>query len=178
MLKRINNIVKTCRRSLSKKLDGQSLGLPKHHKYSGQGVIEITAMLIVFTILISIVMSFSAFLYLQHAMITAAREGTRIAALNGDLGDADSQDAGTTTVQNYVINSASSLSGQTLTADDITVTAPDPDGTTGERTVTVTINYDMENPVNIGGFLTALGADGSVFDTFPVVATATMRYEE
>ncbi len=178
MLNRINNFVTAYRSSLSRLLNAKALGLSKHSKKSGQGVIEITAMLIVFTILISVVMSFSAFLYLQHAMITSAREGTRIAALNGDLGDTDTQDTGTTAVQQYVINSAQSLSGQTLTEDDITVTAPDPDGTTGERTVTVTINYDMQNPVNIGGLLTALGADGSVFDTFPVVATATMRYEE
>jgi len=144
----------------------------------GQGVIEIIGSLIVFTIMLSLMMSVSVYLYIQHAMVSVAREGARSASLNTKIGDTATTNAGITETRTYVKNSAQAIAGSTLTDGEITVTPPSAGGTLGQRTVTVTINHSMTNPVNIAGMLDALGADGEAFRNIPVSATATMRYEE
>lgn len=144
----------------------------------GQGVIEIIGSLIIFTIMLSLMMSVSVYLYIQHAMVSVAREGTRSASLNTKLGETATSNAGISETRTFVKNSALQIAGSTLTDGEITVTPPSPTGTLGQRTVTVTINHTMNNPVNIAGFLEALGADGEEFRHIPVSATATMRYEE
>lgn len=144
----------------------------------GQGVIEIIGSLIIFTIMLSLMMSISVYLYVQHAMVSVAREGTRFASLNTEIGATATQQAGIDATVAYVKSSAASIAGTQLTTSEISVTAPSATGVTGQRTVAVTISHDMNNPVNIAGFLDALGADGSSFETIPVSATATMRYEE
>lgn len=148
----------------------------KAHK--GQAIIESTVSIILFAMLIALVMTVTLYLYIQQAMVTAAREGARMASLNADM--ATDEAAGTTTVKEYVKNEIAALTGQTATDDDITVLGPSSSAnqTAGERTVTVSINYTMDNPVNIAGFINALGGDGSAFDNIPVQSSATMRYEE
>ena len=147
-------------------------------KHRGQGVLEITASLIMFTIMIALTMSISAYLYTQHAFVTAARDGARKAAVNTDLGDPATEATGITDIQNEVIDSVAQLTGQLVDEDNITVTPPDAAGTPGDRTVSVVINFDMDNPVNIAGLLGAMGAGGDDFATIPIFSTATMRYEE
>jgi hypothetical protein len=146
----------------------------------GQAVIESIASIILFTMMLGLVMAITVYLYFQQALVTAAREGARQAALNADIGSAGSEGNGIGTVQNFVINQVQQTTGQTLAAADITVTPPSasPDQTPGNRTVNVQITWNMTNPVGVGNFVEALGGDGEPFKTIPVSATATMRYEE
>lgn len=146
----------------------------------GQGVLELTATIIMFVAMIALIFSTSSYLYLQHAMVSVAREGARTASLNPDLGSADAGEvnAAEDEVVEYVQNSATSLTGQALDEDDITVMAPDQGLPADDQTVTVQINYQMENPIPVAGFLQAFGASGEGLDTIPVFATATMRFEQ
>lgn len=149
---------------------------------SGQAVIEIIAGVVIFTIMMSLIMSISAYLYFQQALVTAAREGARHASFNSDLGEGGSEQAGSGEVQTYVENTILQLTGQQASPGVATITVVPPsqsaDQTSGKRTVSVNIEWQMENPIGIAGFLDALGTDGDAFRTFPVYATATMRYEE
>lgn len=141
----------------------------------GQGIIETVFMLIIFTALFAFLASISSYLYLQHAMITAAREGVRVAAVDPDM----AAGGGVSDVQAYVQNAVMQLCGQEIDAGDVIVTPPDPAGIPGERTVQVEINYDMQNPVNVAGLMGALGASNTeTYATIPVYASAVMRYEE
>ncbi|MEM0952449.1 MAG: TadE family protein [Cyanobacteria bacterium P01_H01_bin.74] len=150
--------------------------------YRGQAVIEIIASLIIFTVMVSLTFTVSAYLYLQHAMTTAAREGARQAALNADIGDTSTEDTGISAVETYVENEIFQLTGQPFDSGTASITVRPPSASanqaSGSRDVRVDINWTMANPVNISGFFSALGADGSAFERIPVVATATMRYEE
>lgn len=149
---------------------------------SGQAVIEMVAGIVMFTLMLALIMSLSVYLYFQQALITAAREGARQASLNSSLGSGGSEQAGITAIQNYVATSIQNLTGQVASPAVATITVIPPSEsavqTAGDRTVTVNIQWQMENPVGVAGFLDSLGADGTSFRTFPVFATATMRYEE
>ncbi len=154
----------------------------RHKAASGQVVIESIASIIIFTILLATVMSITVYLYFQQALVTAARDGARQASLNTALGTVSTESAGMTFVENYVANEIEQLTGQVSSPGNSTITVVPPSDspvqTPGQRTVSVTIQWQMKNPIGIAGFLNALGADGSAFDTIPVGATATMRYEE
>lgn len=149
---------------------------------SGQAVIEIIAGIVIFTIMMSLIMSISAYLYFQQALVTAAREGARHASFNSDLGEGGSEQAGSNEVRAYVQNTILQLTGQQASPSIATITVVPPsqsaNQTSGRRTVSVNIVWQMKNPIGIAGFLDALGTDGDAFRTFPVYATATMRYEE
>jgi hypothetical protein len=148
----------------------------------GQAILESIFGIIMFTIILTLTMSITAYLYFQQAMVTAAREGARQAALNTEIGTSATESAGIAYVRSYVIDEVKHLTGQTFDSDIATITVIPPsqseDQTPGQRMVSVSINWQMKNPINISGFLNALGADGSAFDTIPVKAMATMRYEE
>lgn len=154
----------------------------KRKPASGQALIESLASIIIFTILLSLVMSLTAYLYFQQALVTAAREGARQAALNSDIGATTTEATGVSYVKNYVTDEIKQLTGQTYDAATATITVNAPsqsaNQTPGQRMVSVNINWKMQNPINIAGLLNALGTDGSAFGTIPVSATATMRYEE
>lgn len=151
-------------------------------KKSGQAIIESIVGILIFTILLALVVSITAYLYFQQALVTAAREGARQASLNADIGAPGTENAGVSYVQNYVIDEIQQLTGQTYDGNNATivVTPPSqsPNQMSGKRMVTVTIDWKMKNPVNIAGLLNALGANGSAFEVIPVHAMATMRYEE
>ena len=152
---------------------------PVKRGQKGQAVIEILASIIIFTIMLALIMTVSAYLYVQHAMISAAREGARMASLNADLGTAAGQGAGEDSIVAYVQDSVQKLTGQNIDAADITVEPPDLAAASGAKQVRVTINYQMNNPIPIAEFLTALGVDDtSGIAQIPVTATAAMRYEE
>jgi hypothetical protein len=149
---------------------------------SGQVVIEVIVGIIIFTIMLALVMSISVYLYFQQALVTAAREGAREASLNNEIGLGGSEAAGTANIRAYVENTIEKLTGQEATPGVATITvippSQSPNQTSGNRTVTVNIQWQMQNPIGIGNMLDALGTDGDRFKTFPVYATATMRYEE
>lgn len=148
-------------------------------KSKGQGVIEITGSLIIFVIMICLMMTISMFLYVQHAAVSAVREGTRFAALNPEIGQASTQQAGITQVQNYVITTVQQLSGMNITANQITVTPPDPTAPQGQRSVRVNIQFNMQNPIPIGDFVAAFGAQNTdSLNNIPISAFAIMHYEE
>lgn len=144
----------------------------------GQGVIELTASLIIFVLMIAIMMSISAYLYTQHAFVTAARDGARKAAVNINLGDPSTEATGVQEIEAEVINSVAQLTGQSIDAENIVVTPPDAGAAAGDRTVSVDIAWDMPNPVNAAGFVEALGGNGEAFRDIPIFSTSTMRYEE
>lgn len=154
----------------------------KHGAQSGQAIIEMVAGIVMFTIMLALVMSISVYLYFQQALVTSAREGARMASLSNALSAGGSEQTGINEIKDYVTTTIRNLTGQQASPEIATITVLPPSQsevqTTGERTVTVNIEWQMKNPVAIGKFLDALGADGSKFKTFPVYATATMRYEE
>lgn len=144
----------------------------------GQAVLEITASLIIFVIMLSIIMSISLYLYVQHAAVSTVREGARFASLNTDIGNPATEGVGISAVQAYVQNTATQLAGLTLNAEDVVVTPPDPAGIQGERNVQVEMTFNVTNPIGISGFLSAFGVEGNSFEEFPIHAEAIMRYEE
>lgn len=148
----------------------------------GQVVVESIVSIIIFTMMLAFIMSFSVYLYFQQALVTTAREGARQASLNSDLGSTTTQSNGINYVTNYVENEFKQLTGQTYSATMATITVTPPSAsanqTPGYRTVAVTINWKMKNPIGIAAMLNAMKIDGSAFDTIPCYATATMRYEE
>ncbi len=151
-------------------------------RQSGQAIIEMIGGMIIFTLLLAMVMSLSMYLYFQQALVTAAREGARHASLNNNLGSTSTERTGISEIQSYVTTSIRNLTGQTVSPSVATITVSPPSEsasqTIGNRTVTVSIQWRMTNPLGVANFLNALGANGDNFRTFPVAASATMRYEE
>lgn len=146
----------------------------------GQAVIESIASILLFVMMLGLVMAISVYLYFQQALVTAAREGARQAALNADLGEVATEGSGVADVKDYVRQQIAQTTGQDVAASDITVWAPSDsaDQTPGNRTVTVRIDWELQNPVGVGNFISALGGDGAPYATIPVTAQATMRYED
>lgn len=151
-------------------------------KHSGQAIIEMIGGMIIFTLLLAMVMSLSMYLYFQQALVTAAREGARHASLNNNLGSTSTERTGISEIQSYVTTAIRNLTGQTVSPSVATITVVPPSEsasqTVGSRNVTVSIQWRMTNPLGVANFLNALGANGDNFRTFPVAASATMRYEE
>lgn len=149
---------------------------------SGQVIVESIASIIIFTILLSLIMSISVYLYFQQALVTTAREGARQASLNSELGSTSTQATGISYVTSYVQNEFLQLTGQSYSSSMATITVTPPSASTnqtpGYRTVTVSIDWKMKNPIGIANLLNAMHMDGSAFDTIPCHASATMRYEE
>jgi len=144
----------------------------------GQGIIEMIASLLMFMLLISLVVNISTYLYVQHSMVTAAREGARVASLNEDIGSPSSASSGITDVRDHVIDMVSSTTGITLANNNITVTPPDPSEPTGERTVSVEISMTFDQILPSAEFASAI-SQSSVEEETPLLhAEATMHYEE
>ena len=127
------------------------------------------------SLMFALVCSGFVFLYTQTTLISAARQGARVAAVNMDL--ASNPSSVQTAVYDQVNTYFQQTTGQTLAASDVTVTGPT-GATVGQRNVQVTVQYSMPNPLGVAGLLSALGGDGAPWQSFPVSATATMRYEE
>lgn len=142
----------------------------------GQGTIEFLASLVFFCLLLVGFSSLSAYIYLEHGLVTAAREGARLAALSDGLSGSDVAGA-TGDVQQRVIAVMQASTGQILDAADITVIPPDSADPYGERMVRVRIDASMESPLSVGTIFQGFGATHSNW-TLPLVAQATMRYEE
>ena len=160
----------------------QSVNSIKRKALSGQVVVESIVSILIFVIMLSLIMSISMYLYFQQALVTTAREGARQASLNSDMGATGTQQAGINYVSSYVQNEFKQLTGQTYSPTMATITIIPPsqsaNQTPGYRTVTVTVDWKMKNPIGIAKLLNAMNVDGSAFDTIPCHATATMRYEE
>jgi hypothetical protein len=140
----------------------------------GQAAVEIIPVIFLFVCMLTGLVGISIYLYLQHALITAAREGARIGALDPDLGGV-SQQAGIERIRERVQEIMAGSTGQNVPDSDIAVTPPDPTAATGDRQVRVVIDYRMPNPLQISKTLTG---DDSGDATINLHASATMRYEE
>jgi Flp pilus assembly protein TadG len=163
----------------------KAVSYPRRKAASGQAVIESIVSIILFVMLLALVMSISVYLYFQQALVTAAREGARQASLSSSIGTSSTESSGISSVQSFVQTEIQQLTGQTYSPSvaTITVTPPSntsvsPDQTPGRRNVRVVIQWQMQNPIGISGFINALGGNGNAFNKIPVTATATMRYEE
>lgn len=149
---------------------------------SGQAVIECVGSLILFTLMMTIMVSITAFLYFQQALVTAAREGARQASLHPAFNSPATEGQGINQVRTLVARQIQQLTGQVYDPDSATITVVPPsesdDQTPGQRTVSVIIRWQLANPVGVSGFMNALGANGETFRSIPVGAIAVMRYEE
>jgi hypothetical protein len=148
----------------------------KNRPHRGQGILESVFGMVMFVSMIALTCTICMMLFLQNALVGAARQGARVASINPDYGAGNTSTANTA-VKSVVKTFMAQTAGQTLTDNQVTITAPT--GTIGQRNVTVRINYSLTNPVPIAGFLSGLGATGtSSLATIPLVAQASMRYED
>jgi hypothetical protein len=165
-----------CFRAVLRNLGAKNLLHSKAAK--GQAAVEMVGNIIIFAIMLCMVTGLSCYLYLQHTLLTAAREGARTGALHAGFGSGDTASA-EAAVRQKVKDLMLTTAGQTLVDGDIDVTAPDPADTDGDRSVGVSITYNVANPVNVADFVMALsGTDHAGLRTFSLQATAQMRYEE
>lgn len=148
----------------------------KRRSRSGQAVVELCFSIIMFTIMLAMIATLCLYLYMQNSVITAAREGARVAASDINFQSSSTSSTAITNVQNHVISFFQQTTGQTLGSGNISVTGPS-GSTTGYRNMVVTVTYTLTNPINISGFMQALGA-GPGLGSFNLSATATTRYEE
>lgn len=152
----------------------------RHGKYSraekGQAVVETVVSMIIFSFMVGGIAALSAYLYMQHSLVSAARFGSRKASINSDIGNGNFAQ-GEQDITDDVIDFWAATTGQEITADDVTVDGPN-GAQQGERTVTVTVNYELQNPVNFDGALQAIGAGPSGLGQIEMAASATMHYEE
>lgn len=144
----------------------------------GQAVVEMVGNIIIFAIMLCMVSGLSCYLYMQHTLLTAAREGARTGALHAGFGSGDTATA-EAAVRQKIKTFMLATAGQTLADGDIDVTAPDPADTDGDRAVGVSITYNFPNPINVADFVMALtGTDPTGLRNFTLQASAQMRYEE
>lgn len=142
----------------------------------GQAVLEVILSIIMFVILFLGISAVSLYLFVQCSLVSAARDGARTAALNLQLGDPATQSTGVKAVQDSVIAFAKNTAGVSLSYPNITVAGPT--GAIGNRQVTVTINYQFNNPVPLQSFLTSLNATYAGLDKIQLSSSASMRYED
>jgi Flp pilus assembly protein TadG len=155
----------------------------KREKAKGQAIIELIGNIVIFSVMIALVATLSSYLYLQHVVLTAAREGARTGALSNAFAQGnDSQ--GITEVQDAVRDFMAQSAGQSLTSDNSTITVTPPQdeaegGVFGQRSVTVNIEYELTNPVPIADFIEGLtGGSYENLRKIPISAEASMRFEE
>jgi hypothetical protein len=147
----------------------------------GQAIVEAVGTVVVTSIMIGLLTGASYYLYVQQALITAARDAARIASVSSTLGDPATQAAAKTEVINYVKDYIEDTLGQTVGSQAVTVTPPSANGNQGSRQVTVEIAYDLETPavaVSLMSSFSHSADNGLAIASFPVYAKATMRYEE
>jgi Flp pilus assembly protein TadG len=156
----------------------------------GQAVIELILSIVMFAIMFTLIATISVYLYMEHALVSAVREAARTGAKDQNYASGATS-TGNTNVTNALTNYMSSTTGQTLTTGSggntqVGITPPDFVGQAyGSRTISVSVTYNITNPIQIADFLEALpgggGAGSGTWDRIryiPVKAAATMRYEE
>lgn len=154
------------------------MAFKRNLKKRGQGAVETLMSMLVFVMMLGTLVSFSLYLFMNHTLFTAAKEGARMASIESRLATAATQAAGIANVRTWVKNFMSGSSGQQLADANITVTGPT-GAVVGSRTVTVQVTYTLNNPVAVRGFMAALGGQSATgLDRFNLVSQATMRYEE
>jgi hypothetical protein len=149
----------------------------KEKKHNGQATIELIMSLIFFCLMLVSFSSISAYIYLEHGLVSAVREGARWASLNNDLAGEDEAGA-IAEIRGRVIAMMRATTGQVLPNQAITVTPPSAAGAFGERTVTVRVRTDIATPFNVGSMFAGLNAENVPALTVPLAAATTMRYEE
>ncbi len=148
-------------------------------KQSGQAAIELVMSLLLFVMMVGTLLSLSLYMYVHHSFLTAAKEGARAAAVEASLANAGTRQTGVNNVADTVVDFVSGSTGITLNRNsNVTVTGPT-GATVGDRTVTVTVNYAFDNPIQIRTFMNRLsGGSAEDLDKLTISHTATMRYEE
>lgn len=145
----------------------------------GQASIELVMSLLMFVIMLGTLLSLSMYMYLNHTFLAAAKEGARMGSVETGLAQPSGSASYNTSVQNVKnwVKNFSNSAGVTLADSNVTLTGPT--GTAGNRTITVTVNYSFDNPIQIRTFINRLsGGSLTGLDTFTITNTATMRYEE
>jgi TadE-like protein len=144
----------------------------------GQASIELAMSVLMFVTMMGLLIGLSIYLYINHVFLTAAREGARMAAIDTNFANGGTQATGIQDVQTWVINFVQSSSSFQLTNNNISVSGPN-GSVIGDRTMTVNVSYQLQNPVQILTFINRLtGGSAEGLDTFTINDTATMRYEE
>jgi Flp pilus assembly protein TadG len=138
--------------------------------------------LLMFSLSFLLIATGCVYLYMQNAVVSAARVGARAASVSNDLGGSNATSASTARsaiaqqVKTYLTGLAGS-SGLDVPLGNIVLTGPT--GTAGSRNVTVTITGTFKDPLSANSFISGLGGTGgSAYNGFPLSASATMRYEE
>lgn len=147
------------------------------HGCRGQSAVEMVGGIIVFAIMMSGLISFSLYLYMNHAFLTAVREGARYASTDSRLAVAGTNATAVAAVRTEVISMIQAGTGITVPGNSITVTGPT-GATVGRRNVRVSIVFDYPAPIQVGTLINFFTGGGSDLDNFPIQAQAVMRYEE
>jgi hypothetical protein len=147
----------------------------------GQAAIELVLSLLLFVMMLGTLMSLSLYLYISHTFLAASKEGARVAAVDSRFLNAGTQAAATANVRTWVKNFVQSSCNMALADSDIQVTPPA--GVVGQRTVTVTVAKQFDNPIQIRTFMdklsnTSNSGSSTNLDRFTISNTATLRYEE
>jgi hypothetical protein len=153
----------------------------KSHLKKGQAVVDLVASITIFATMTALITTVSYYLYVWHALLTATREGARLASVQSNFQNGGNTATGIAEVQQLVKDFALSTCGQVLdnTNSTITVTPPNPAGVFGNRTVTVKLIYNIPNPIPIASGVQSLtGQTYSNLQALPMVSQTSMRFEE
>ncbi len=149
--------------------------------FKGQATVELMFSIMMFVSMLGTLIMVSLYLYMSNTLLTAAKEGARVASINQDLAatqGSTTYNDGVSAVQSWVQSFMQTSSGIVLPTSDVSVSGPT--GTVGSRTVQVTVSYQFQDPLAIRTFMSELGGHGtsSGLDTYTLTNSATMRYEE
>lgn len=163
-------------RMLFVKTPGLKLGCSSAPCAKAQGALELIAGIVFLMGMLVTLCSVSCYLFIEHSALTAAREGTRLAALTANLTSGNT--AAINQIKARVQQAMLASSGQVVASQDITVTPPSVSAPVGNRTVSVRLSYPLATPLSVANVLSGWGAEAHHIVSVPVVAAATMRYEE
>lgn len=151
-------------------------------RQKGQATVELVMSILFFVAMLCIILGLSLYLYVQHIFISAAKEGVRVAAIQRSFATDPASAAGLANVRNRVRGLIPGSTTLILRDQDIQVSGPNPandPNAVGNRTITVTLNGNFRNPIQIRNFLNTLGGGSSgPPETITITSRATMRYEE
>ena len=142
----------------------------------GQAALEIIAGFLFMGLMVLILGSLSTYLFIMQSAVTAVREGARLGALNQDIGGLDVA-GGEDEVRQRVSEFMLACCGQNIPEGSVSVTPPSAADPIGERSITVVLQYDMPTPLSLPAVFSSLNTESGTV-TLPVLARATMRYEE
>ena len=141
----------------------------------GQAIVESYISILTFAAFAAFLVMISSMLFVYNAFAMSVKVGARAGAVDPALANGD-----TSGVEQTVIDFIQQSTNITIPANAVTVTGPV--GPVGNRTVTVDLNYDLNDSGAFTPLFTAV--DGVVHTnfsqpgTFTLNTSAVMRYEE